>query len=87
MKKRSLGQTKKENTYELYRFCTKLGHLCIGGFSKLLNHFIKNVQPSEIITYANRDWSFLQNVYQKNGFSFISLKITIFHIFYLIYKL
>lgn len=70
--RRSLGQIEKDNTYELYRFCAKIGYICVGGFSKLLKYFIKNIQPFEIITYANRDWSVLENVYKKNGFTFVS---------------
>lgn len=70
--RRSLGQSDKLKNYELYRFCCKVGHLCIGGFSKLLKYFISKEKPSEIVTYANRDWSTLHNVYERNGFTFDS---------------
>ena len=57
------------NEFELIRFCNKLDTTVIGGFSKLLKHFIKGYNPKEIISYADRRWS-LGNVYEKNGFTF-----------------
>ena len=68
--RRSLGN-KSSESYELYRYCSLLNTNVIGGFSKLLNHF-KLTIGSDIITYANRDWSVLGNVYEKNGFKFDS---------------
>ncbi len=67
----SLGNKSKESTYELYRFASKIGLNVIGAFSKLLNHFEKIMNPKEIVTYANRDWSINENVYEKNGFEFV----------------
>jgi len=67
----SLGSKSKEGTYELYRFASELGLNVVGAFSKLLNHFEKTIKPKEIITYANRDWSVNENVYEKNGFCFV----------------
>lgn len=70
-KRLALGnKINKENEYELIRFCNKLNINVIGGFSKLLNYFIKNYQPNNIITYANRRF-YNGNVYLKNGFSFV----------------
>jgi hypothetical protein len=43
--------------YELIRFCNKLNTNVVGGASKLLKHFIKNYNPNEIISYADRRWS------------------------------
>jgi hypothetical protein len=56
--------------YELIRFCNKINTTVVGGFSKLLRHFIKTVNPSEIVSYADRRWS-LGSVYHENGFNFI----------------
>jgi hypothetical protein len=67
----SLGTKSKEGKYELYRFASKLGTSVTGAFSRLLNHFEKKVNPKEIVTYANRDWSMNKNVYEKNGFEFV----------------
>jgi hypothetical protein len=44
----------KQDDYELYRFSSLN---VVGGFTKLLNHFIKTYQPNKIITYADRNWS------------------------------
>jgi len=45
------------DSYELLRFCNKLNHTVVGGFTKLLNHFIQSVSPDDIMTYVDMDWS------------------------------
>ncbi|WP_020529587.1 hypothetical protein [Flexithrix dorotheae] len=45
-------------SYELLRFCNKKGITVTGGFSKLLSRFLKDYQPDDIMTYADRDWSY-----------------------------
>ncbi len=45
------------NSFELLRFCSKLDTTVVGGFSKLLNHFIKTQNPDDIMTYIDGDWS------------------------------
>jgi hypothetical protein len=67
----STGNKSKSGTYELYRFASKLEYNVIGAFSKILKHFEREINPEEIVTYANRDWSIDNNVYEKNGFEFI----------------
>lgn len=57
------GKTK----YELIRFCNKLNTTVIGSASKLLNHFIKNYDPNEIISYADKRWS-NGNIYELLNF-------------------
>jgi hypothetical protein len=57
----------KSNQYELLRFCNKLDTIVIGGADKLLKYFIKNYQPKEIISYADRRWS-KGDLYEKLGF-------------------
>lgn len=61
------GKT-KTGKYELVRYCSD--GTVVGGFSKLLNFFIKTYQPNEIISYADRRWS-QGNVYEQNGFSLV----------------
>lgn len=56
-----------ENKWELLRFCNKLNTSVVGGASKLLNYFIKNVNPTEIISYADKRWSD-GNLYYMLGF-------------------
>lgn len=58
-----------ENSYELLRFCNKLDTTVIGGASRLFKYFIKNYNPKQIISYANRDWS-QGKLYYNLGFNF-----------------
>jgi hypothetical protein len=67
----SLGAKSEEDTWELYRFSSKINYNVVGSFSKLLKYFEKTVKPKKIVTYANRDWSMNENVYEKNGFEFV----------------
>lgn len=65
---------KKDNSWELSRFCSKINHNVVGGFSKLLNYFKKKYEPSFILTFADCRWSGLdvdKTVYIKNNFKFI----------------
>jgi len=59
------------NEYELYRYCSS--KTVIGGASKLLNHFIKNIKPLKIITYADIRYSGLSSMYDKIGFKLIGM--------------
>jgi hypothetical protein len=55
------------NSFELLRYCNKLNHTVVGGFSKLINHFIREISPDDIMTYVDKDWSD-GTVYCKAGF-------------------
>lgn len=64
----------KEYEYELIRFCSKLNIQIIGGASKLFKYFIRNYNPSSVISYGNRRWVFSKNnIYSKLGFRFIEI--------------
>ena len=65
-----MGLNKQDGYHELIRFCNKLDFNIIGGFSKLLSHFIKNYEVKNLITYADRRY-FDGKGYEKNGFKFI----------------
>ena len=54
-------------SYELIRTCNKSGLIIVGGLSKLINAFIKEQQPDDIMTYVDKDWS-LGSAYIKLGF-------------------
>ena len=69
--RKNLGYAKRENTFELLRFCNKINTNVIGGASKLFKYFVKTYNPQEIISYADRRWS-QGNLYVKLGFNFIS---------------
>lgn len=58
------------NSYELLRFCNKLDVTVVGGFTKLLQHFIKAEEPDDIMTYVDADWSD-GSFYKQNGFELI----------------
>lgn len=59
-------------SFELLRFCNKLNHTVVGGFSKLLQHFIRTVHPDDIMTYVDKDWSD-GLTYEKAGFGLIQM--------------
>ena len=46
-----------QNGWELYRYCTKLNTLIIGGASKLFNKFINDYNPDYITSFSSNDIS------------------------------
>lgn len=64
------GAKKTDEFVELSRYATK--YTVVGGASKLLSNFIKTSAPKKIITYADRRWSSLNNMYEKLGFKYTS---------------
>jgi hypothetical protein len=54
-------------SYELIRFASALGSNVVGGLDKLLNAFVKERQPDDIMTYADLEWSDGAS-YRKLGF-------------------
>lgn len=69
--RRSTGRNAEEGVYELLRFCNKIDTNVIGGASRLFKHFIKEINPISVFSYASLDWSSLSdNVYEKIGFSY-----------------
>jgi hypothetical protein len=67
------GSSDKEK-FELIRFSNKINTYVVGGFSRLLNHFKKEVKTGIIVTYSDIRWNGFDhnNVYTKNGFKHIS---------------
>lgn len=57
----------KNYEWELSRFCNLKGYTVVGGAERLLRHFIKNINPVSIVTYANRRYS-NGNLYDTIGF-------------------
>jgi len=64
------SKSKTDDEYELLRFCNKLNTNVIGGASKLFKYFIRNFNPKEISTFADRSHS-VGNLYEKLGFEYI----------------
>lgn len=54
--------------YELLRYCTKPDISVVGGASKLFKQFIRDVNPENVVSYADRRWS-NGNVYERLGFT------------------
>jgi hypothetical protein len=52
---------------ELVRFANMKGIHVQGGLSKLLEHFIAEQKPDDIMTYADKEWT-VGNTYEKLGF-------------------
>jgi hypothetical protein len=58
----SAGRTVTRNgmagrSFELLRYASLLHHRVIGGLGKLIACFIKEVDPDDIMTYADLDWA------------------------------
>jgi hypothetical protein len=54
-----------ERSYELIRFCSRLGITVTGGLGKLLNMFVEEKQPGDVMTYVDKQFS--------NGVAFLRL--------------
>lgn len=75
-KERIIYSNSDANGYELIRYANKLNSSIIGGFSRLLKHFIKEYKPKSIKTFCDARWSGVNpqtTVYSKCGFAFESL--------------
>ena len=69
-KRRALGN--KENnkdTYELYRYCNKLGWQIQGGASKLFKHFVASHKDSSIESFSSNDIS-MGDLYKQLKFQY-----------------
>lgn len=67
----ALGQKNKgdkEGVWELSRFCTDVNFRIPGIASKLLTHFKRNHEWTEIYSYADKRWS-VGNMYHQLGFT------------------
>lgn len=64
----------KEADFELIRYVTKRGTTVVGGMSKLIKAFIKDIPSgSHILTYADNDFALdkTSSVYSRAGFEYI----------------
>lgn len=59
--------SKDINEYELIRYCVKQNTSIVGGASRLLKHFIKEIHPLKIFSFANKMYS-NGNLYKKLNF-------------------
>jgi hypothetical protein len=70
-KRKVMNSSSQEGEYELLRFCNQKNLNVMGGASKLFKYFLKNYQPTEVISYADRSWSQGQ-LYKKLEFKYVS---------------
>ena len=56
-----------ENHWEMLRFCNKTYLTVVGGASKLFSHFVKNYQPTSVVSYCNLRWG-TGRMYERLGF-------------------
>lgn len=68
--RKNLNGKNENGTFELVRFCNKIDTTVVGGASKLLKHFIREIKPMKIISYADKRWS-NGNLYKTLGFKHI----------------
>lgn len=68
--RKSMGQRSGAGSYELLRFCNKLGLSVVGGASRLFRHFVDNYDARTILSYADRRWSD-GGLYRDLGFEFV----------------
>lgn len=57
----------EEGLYELMKFASKIDLTVVGGASKLLSYFVREYDPKEIYSFADRRWS-NGNLYERLGF-------------------
>jgi len=68
--RRAMGQSSHDGSYEMLRFCNKLNTSVVGGASRLFKFFVKNFEPKEVTSYADRSWS-QGELYKKLGFKLV----------------
>ena len=63
-------ERKDSDKWELTRFATDITKHCIGVGGKLFKYFVKNYNPSEVKSFADRRWTLDKddNLYIKIGF-------------------
>lgn len=59
------------NNWELTRFASNYNYVCQGVGGKLFKYFIRNYQPEQIKSFADRRWCIVgNNIYECLGFKF-----------------
>ncbi|SER21343.1 hypothetical protein [Pedobacter rhizosphaerae] len=64
---RKMNFAENYKSAELIRFAVKAGYSVTGGLSKLIAGFKEDLEPQDIMTYADRDWS-AGDAYHRLGF-------------------
>jgi len=73
--KRIMTKNLNKGGYELSRFATHDNYIINGLPSKILKYFIKNYNPNNIISFADRRWTLdpYDNMYTKMGFKLMNI--------------
>ena len=66
--RKNLGSEATEGKYELLRYCSKRNTNVVGGASRLFKHFLKQTNPNEVTSYADRRWN-SGKLYEMLGFT------------------
>ena len=68
-------EQKDSDKWELTRFATDINKHCVGVGGKLFKYFIRNYNPSEVKSFADRRWTLDKNnnLYTKLGFKLDSI--------------
>jgi hypothetical protein len=70
-KRKSLGSSNTNNSYELYRYCCMKNLTVHGGASKLFKYFLNNYNPHEVISFCDMRYSTPNdNFYTKLGLEY-----------------
>lgn len=64
----AMGFKKQRDGWHLSRFASKRHTVVVGGFTRLLNYFIRHHTPDKIISYSDESYSD-GGVYKNNGFN------------------
>lgn len=65
-----MNKKNEKNSFEMLRYCNKIGYSITGGASKMFNFFLKKYNPDHITTFSDRRW-FNGNFYLNLGFNFV----------------
>lgn len=60
-----------DNSWELSRYATDYHYRCVGTAAKMFTKFIKDINPTNVISFADRRWTLSQddNLYVNLGFA------------------
>lgn len=64
--------TENQNNWEIMRFSTTLDTIVVGGASRLFKHFLNDISPKSVITYADRRYT-TGIVYENMGFNLANI--------------
>lgn len=71
-----LGRSADKKCYELVRFASKMDSQVIGGASKLIKCFVKDYNPTSIVSYGDLRWINPENnLYKSLGFTEIKRSV------------